>query len=260
MSITIDACMQQIFYIDQQTRFHVPLIELYVEFKQHTGLDGVGEEVNFDELGVGDIDWEEDNNDNEEEFEANYEVDDKNNDEDLANNPAVQNEANAIVNHHPFGVPSFMRTLDLAAMHAPEFPKYTNMDMLWLLIKVTTTISFICLDRLTVVRVSIEFGSRESVISAIKSYTISREVDYTVYEFEPQIFYEKCKGYGAWYDWLIRASLIERKIIGRSRDTMANTRAPWGRFHRIMPSYSSTEQEYNKNYQWLKERNEAYTQ
>ena len=45
--------------------------------------------------------------------------------------------------------------------------------------------------------VRMEFGSRESVISAIKSYTISRGVDYTVYEFEPQTFYAKCKGYGA---------------------------------------------------------------
>ncbi|XP_025664990.1 uncharacterized protein [Arachis hypogaea] len=42
-----------------------------------------------------------------------------------------------------------------------------------------------------------KFGSRESVMSAIKSYTISRGVDYTVYESEPQTFYAKCKGYGA---------------------------------------------------------------
>ena len=56
--------------------------------------------------------------------------------------------------------------------------------------------------------VGMEFGSRESVISAIKSYTISRGVDYTVYESEPQTFYAKCKGYGAGSDWLIRASLI----------------------------------------------------
>ncbi|RYQ88263.1 hypothetical protein Ahy_B09g095558 isoform B [Arachis hypogaea] len=84
----------------------------------------VGDEVNVDELG--DIDWEEENNDSEEEFEANYEVDDENDDGDLAGNPAVQNEADAIVSQHPFGVPSFMRTLDLEAMHAPEFPEYAN--------------------------------------------------------------------------------------------------------------------------------------
>nr|XP_029147041.1 uncharacterized protein LOC112733035 [Arachis hypogaea] len=124
MPITDDASMQQMFYIYQQTRSQVPMIELYVEFEQQSGMSTVGEEVNVDELG--DIDWEEDNNDSEEEFEANYEVDDKNDDGDLAGNPAVQNEANAVVSQHPFGVPSFMRTLDLEAMHAPEFPEYAN--------------------------------------------------------------------------------------------------------------------------------------
>ncbi|RYR34484.1 hypothetical protein Ahy_A10g049414 isoform B [Arachis hypogaea] len=37
--------------------------------------------------------------------------------------------------------------------------------------------------------IGMEFGSKESVISAIKSYTISRGVDYTVYKSEPQTFY-----------------------------------------------------------------------
>nr|XP_029147047.1 uncharacterized protein LOC114924970 [Arachis hypogaea] len=124
MSITDDASMQQMFYIYRQIRFHVPVIELYVEFEQQSGMGTVGDEVNVDELG--DIDWEEENNDSEEEFEANYEVDDENDDGDLAGNPAVQNEADAIVSQHPFGVPSFMRTLDLEAMHAPEFPEYAN--------------------------------------------------------------------------------------------------------------------------------------
>ncbi|RYR19465.1 hypothetical protein Ahy_B03g064240 [Arachis hypogaea] len=125
MSITDDASLQQTFCIYQQTRFHVPMIELYVEFEQHSGLDAVGEEVNVDKLG--DIDWEEDNNDIEEEFEANYEVDDENDDRDLVGNLAVQNEADAIVSQHPFGVLSFMRILDLEAMHALEFSEYANM-------------------------------------------------------------------------------------------------------------------------------------
>ncbi|RYR66256.1 hypothetical protein Ahy_A03g012240 isoform B [Arachis hypogaea] len=51
------------------------MIELYVEFEQHTGLDVVGEEVNIDEFE--DINWEEDNNDSEENFEANYEIKEK---------------------------------------------------------------------------------------------------------------------------------------------------------------------------------------
>ncbi|QHO51290.1 uncharacterized protein DS421_1g29610 [Arachis hypogaea] len=67
------------------------MIEMYVEFEQHSGLDAVDKEANVDECG--DIDWEEDDNDSEEEFEANYEVDDENNDGDLASNPGVQNEA-----------------------------------------------------------------------------------------------------------------------------------------------------------------------
>ncbi|RYQ97340.1 hypothetical protein Ahy_B08g093383 [Arachis hypogaea] len=167
VSITDDACMQRMFYIYQQTRFHVPMIELYIEFEQHTAMDAVGDDVNVDELG--DIDWEEDNDNNEEEFEANYEVDDG----DLAGNLAVQNEAHAIVCQHPFGIPSFMREGNVAAEDG-EFS------------------------------VGMEFSSRESVISTIKSYTISRGVDYTVYEFELQTFYAKCKGYGAGCDWLIR--------------------------------------------------------
>ncbi|RYR34147.1 hypothetical protein Ahy_A10g048877 [Arachis hypogaea] len=102
------------------------MIELYVEFEQHSGLDAVGEEVNVDEFG--DIDWEEDNNDNKQEFEANYEVDDENDDGDLAGNPTVQNEVDAILSRYLFGVPSFMRTLDLEAMHVPKFFEYVNMS------------------------------------------------------------------------------------------------------------------------------------
>ncbi|RYR19758.1 hypothetical protein Ahy_B03g064649 isoform A [Arachis hypogaea] len=170
--------------------FHVPTIELYVEFKQHMRLDGVGEEVNMDELG--DIDWEEDNNDSEGEFEANYEVDDENNDGDKAVNLTVQNETDALVDQHPFSIPSFMQTLDLAGMHAPKFLEYVNMGEGKVVAKDGDF------------SVGMEFGSRESVIFAIKSYTISRGVDYIT-------FYAKCKGYGVGCDWLIRASLIQKK-------------------------------------------------
>ncbi|XP_016191917.1 uncharacterized protein LOC107632773 [Arachis ipaensis] len=179
MSITDDASMQQMFYIYRQIRFHVPVIELYVEFEQQSGMGTVGDEVNVDELG--DIDWEEENNDSEEEFEANYEVDDENDDGDLAGNSAVQNEADVIVSHHPFGVPSFMRTLDLEAMHAPEFPEYAN----------TGEGNVAAEDG--EFSVGMEFGSREST------------------------FYAKCKGYGAGCDWLIRASLIRKKTFWEIR-------------------------------------------
>ncbi|RYR69652.1 hypothetical protein Ahy_A03g016207 isoform A [Arachis hypogaea] len=201
MPITDDASMQQMFCIYQQTRFHMPMIELYVEFEQQSGSGAIGEEVNIDELG--DIDWEEENNDSEEEFEANYELNDENDDGDLAGNPEVQNEVNAIISQHPLGVPSFMRTLDLEAMHDPEFPEYANTGN-----AAMEDGEF---------SVGMEFGSRDSVISAIKRYIISRGVDYTVYESGPQTFYAKCKGYGAGCDWLIQASLIRKKACWEIR-------------------------------------------
>ncbi|RYR15925.1 hypothetical protein Ahy_B04g072892 [Arachis hypogaea] len=36
--------------------------------------------------------------------------------------------ANVLASEHPFGEPSFMRTLDLDAMNVPEFPEYANED------------------------------------------------------------------------------------------------------------------------------------
>ncbi|RYR68782.1 hypothetical protein Ahy_A03g015252 [Arachis hypogaea] len=171
--------------------------------KRHSSLDLVGEEVDVDECG--DLDWEEDNNNSEEEFEANYEVDDENDDGDLAGNPAIQNEADSIVSQHPFGVPSFMRSLYLEAMHAPEFSEYANMG----------EGNVAAEDSEFSVRM--EFSSTESMISTIKSYTISRRVYYTVYESEPQTFYAKCKGYSTGCDWLIRASLIRKKAYWEIR-------------------------------------------
>ncbi|RYR18617.1 hypothetical protein Ahy_B03g063237 [Arachis hypogaea] len=57
-----------------------------------------------------------------------------------------------------------------------------------------------------------DFSSRETVIAAIKDYTIRRGVDYRVCESEPTTFYAKCVQYGTNCDWLIRASLIKRKF------------------------------------------------
>ncbi|RYR30875.1 hypothetical protein Ahy_B01g055656 [Arachis hypogaea] len=61
-------------------------------------------------------------------------------------------------------------------------------------------------------RIGMEYSSRKSVVAAIRSYTISREVDYNVYEYEPLTFYAKCKTYGRGCDWLIQASLIRKKV------------------------------------------------
>ncbi|RYR66506.1 hypothetical protein Ahy_A03g012519 [Arachis hypogaea] len=83
-------------------------------------------------------------------------------------------------------VPPFMRSLDLDAMHAPEFPEYANIG-----------VADIEDEEF---RIKMEYSSRKSIIVAIRSYTISRRVDYVVYEFEPQAFYAKCKNYGRGYD------------------------------------------------------------
>ncbi|RYR41725.1 hypothetical protein Ahy_A08g038137 [Arachis hypogaea] len=52
-------------------------------------------------------------------------------------------------------------------------------------------------------RIRLEYSSRKSVVTAIRSYTIIRGVDYNVYESELQTFYAKYKTYGHGYDWLI---------------------------------------------------------
>ncbi|RYQ84691.1 hypothetical protein Ahy_B10g104144 [Arachis hypogaea] len=90
-------------------------------------------------------------------------------------------------------------------MHAPEFLEYANLGEDNVAMKDSEF------------SIRIEFGSRESVISTIKSYAIFRGVDYTVHESEPQTFYAKCKGYGTGYDWLIRASLIRKKGCWETR-------------------------------------------
>ncbi|XP_025685424.1 uncharacterized protein [Arachis hypogaea] len=83
-------------------------------------------------------------------------------------------------------------------MNAPEFPEYINSNPV-----VVSDGEFV---------VGMEFSSRETVIAAIKDYTIRRGVDYRVRESEPTTFYAKCVQYGTSCDWLIRASLIKRKF------------------------------------------------
>ncbi|RYR15724.1 hypothetical protein Ahy_B04g072641 [Arachis hypogaea] len=68
-------------------------------------------------------------------------------------------------------------------MHAPEFSEYTNLGEGNVVMEDGEF------------SIGMNFVSKKSVISAIKSYTISKGVDYTVYKSEPQTFYAKCKGY-----------------------------------------------------------------
>ncbi|XP_025625200.1 uncharacterized protein [Arachis hypogaea] len=121
--------------------------------------------------------------DSEEEFESNYEAVAPEGEEDQGDGvvaPNVGDVANALANEDPFEEPSFMRVLDLEAMHAPEFPEYMSAEIPMVEIP------------------------REAVMMAVKDYTIRRGVDYRVYESEPLTFYAKCTQYGSGCDWLIR--------------------------------------------------------
>ncbi|RYR38379.1 hypothetical protein Ahy_A09g043417 [Arachis hypogaea] len=154
-----------------ESRVQMSFIELYIKFKQSEADQNIVRK-NY-------------NSDSEEEFESNYEVVDPNGDEDQGDGtiaPNVTDVANAPANEVPFEEPSFMRVLDLKAMHASEFPEYMSAGT-----------------------------SREAVIKAMKEYAIRRSVDYRVYESEPLKFYAKCTQYGLECDWLIRVSMIRRK-------------------------------------------------
>ncbi|XP_025612077.1 serine/threonine-protein phosphatase 7 long form homolog [Arachis hypogaea] len=66
------------------------------------------------------------NNGSEEDFEATYEADDEDEDGDVGRETAVKNVVVPPAVSQPMDVPSFMRNLDLDAMHAPKFSEYVN--------------------------------------------------------------------------------------------------------------------------------------
>nr|XP_025625118.1 uncharacterized protein LOC112717245 [Arachis hypogaea] len=127
--VTDEASMQEMFSMYIENRSQLAFIELYVEFEQSEADRNILRE-----------DY---NSDSEEEFE---------------------NVANVLANEVLFEEPSFMRVLDLEAMHGPEFPGYTSAE-----------IPFVADGEFAV---GMEFSSREVVIKAIKEYTIRRSVDY----------------------------------------------------------------------------------
>ena len=75
---------------------------------------------------------------------------------------------------HSEDPPSFIRTLDLEAMHALEFPEYANMASDY-------TVGGELFVRM-------QFSDREAVVRAIKNYSISKSVDYNVCESESRTF------------------------------------------------------------------------
>ncbi|RYR35014.1 hypothetical protein Ahy_A10g050105 [Arachis hypogaea] len=160
-------------------RHRMSCIELYIEFEQSEA--------------DRNIELEDYNSESEDEFESNYEIVGPCEYEDETGgdmNADVAEVANALANPRPFQEPSFMRSLDLEAMHAPEFPQYMN-----------SALPVVADGEFTV---GMKFSSREAVIKAMKDYTIRRSVDYRVYESEPTTFYAKCTEYGNGCDWLIR--------------------------------------------------------
>ncbi|RYR28239.1 hypothetical protein Ahy_B01g052356 [Arachis hypogaea] len=146
------------------------------------------------------IDWTVYNTESEEEFEGTYHIvspTEEVSEDDIIVESNVAEVANALANQHPSGESSFMHALDLDAMNTPEFSEYVNSDPI-----VVTDGEFV---------VGMEFSSRETVITAIKDYTIRRRVDYWVCESEPTTFYAKCVQYGTSCDWLISASYCRTK-------------------------------------------------
>nr|XP_025611390.1 uncharacterized protein LOC112704016 [Arachis hypogaea] len=213
--------MQEMFSMYIENRAQISFIELYIEFEQSEADRNILRE-----------DY---NTDSEEEFESNYQFvgPDGDGGEDQgegATAPDVTEVANALANDEPFEEPSFMRVLDLEAMHVPEFPGYMTAE-----IPIVADGEF---------AVGMEFGSREAVIKAIKEYTIRRSVDYRVYESEPLTFYAKCTQYGSGCDWLIRVSMISRKycwVIRRYNGSHTCTRAMISQDHSKLDSLTIAE-------------------
>ncbi|RYQ80095.1 hypothetical protein Ahy_Scaffold1g106732 isoform C [Arachis hypogaea] len=180
--ITDEASMQNMFEIHRQTYMRHPQIELYVEFEAEEAVAVQNDiDVNDDIAAV----YEGMNSDSEEDFEATYEAGDEDEDGDVGVEAAVENVVVRPSSSQPMGVPPFMCELDLDAMHAPEFPEYANRGIVD--------------PEDGEFRIGMEYRSRKSVVAAIRSFTISRGVDYDVFESEPQTFYAKCKMYGRGY-------------------------------------------------------------
>ncbi|XP_057760214.1 uncharacterized protein LOC130980568 [Arachis stenosperma] len=218
--VTDEASMQEMFSMYIENRSQISFIELYVEFEQSEADRNILREYY--------------NSDSEEEFESNYEFVAPNGDEDQGDGtmaPDVTEVANALANEVPFEEPSFMRVLDLEAMHVPEFPEYMTAAE----IPIVEDGEF---------RVGMEFSSREAVIKAVKDYSIRRSVDYRLFESKPLTFYAKCIQYGSRCDWLIRVSLISRKycwVIRRYNGSHTCTRATISQDHSKLDSITIAE-------------------
>ncbi|RYR25934.1 hypothetical protein Ahy_B02g059979 [Arachis hypogaea] len=184
MYATDEASMHEMFSMYTKNRHRMSCIELYIEFEQSK----VDQNIELEDY----------NSDSEEKFESNYEIVDPGEEEDDADgtmNADLAEVANVLANQQPFQELSFMRSLDLEAMHEC---KYMN----------ATELSVVVDGEFTV---GMEFRSREAVIKAMEDYNIHRGVDYRVYESEPTTLYAKCTQYGASCDWLVRVTKMQKK-------------------------------------------------
>ncbi|RYR53978.1 hypothetical protein Ahy_A06g029233 [Arachis hypogaea] len=169
MHVADEVSIQGMLLTYYQIRVQTSLIELYVEIEEIQDVDI--RELNIDWMGY---DTESDG-----EFEDNYEIvgPTKNIEEDdISVKIDVGVVANALADQHPSEEPSFMHTLNLDTMHALEFSEYIN--------------TFFAVVGEFVV--GMKFNSKETVIVAVKRYTIRRGVDYRAYESEPMTFFAKC--------------------------------------------------------------------
>ncbi|RYR73240.1 hypothetical protein Ahy_A02g007586 [Arachis hypogaea] len=119
------------------------------------------------------------NSDGKEDFEATYEADKEDENGNVGGEALAENLVVLPVVSQSMDVPPFIRSLVLDAMHAPKFSKYASLG-----VADPENGEFM---------IRIEYSSRKSVVTTIRSYTIFRGVDYNVYESEPQTFYVKCK-------------------------------------------------------------------
>ncbi|RYQ79441.1 uncharacterized protein LOC110280427 [Arachis duranensis] len=194
MPIIDEESMQNMFQIHRQTQMQQSQIKLYVEFENvETAEIQNNLDIEDDRAAV----YEGINSDSEEDFEATYEAGDEDEDGDVRVKAVAENVVVHPAVSQSMNVPPFMRNLDLDAMNAPKFLEYANIGVVD--------------PEDGEFRIGMEYSSRNFVVVAIRSYTISRGVDYNVYESEPLTFYAKCKKFGRGCDWLIRASLIRKK-------------------------------------------------
>ena len=138
--ISDDGDLQQMFRIHQQHQIQIPTVELYVNFKEaavdlYNQADDEEEEEEAEPgtIPEREIEWEQNiGESDDEDFEGQYGSGDDSADDEIdedANDGQLHISNRIVASQHPFGEPSFMRALDLEAMHAPEFPEYVNLSL-----------------------------------------------------------------------------------------------------------------------------------